>query len=104
MPIREKKYGIFPDKPRKYRTREPARAAQPETSHAPGNPRLRTASDTGEGVRTPLKKPARGTKEIERKRATVSTIWKNNSFPGDPDRETGKFSWGTFIFFRKTPC
>jgi hypothetical protein len=47
------------------------------------------------------KNPTNGTKVIERKRPTVSTISNKSSFPAEPGRKTGKSTWGAFICFKK---
>jgi hypothetical protein len=51
----------------------------------------------GAGVTSPVKNPASGTNEIDRKRPIVSTIWKKNSFPAELNRKNGKFPLGAFI-------
>ena len=95
---------MLSDRFSRQRISEPKTAEQPGTSQAFGNPHRITASTVGAGVSMQGKNPTKGTKVIERKRPTVSTIRNKNSFPAEPGRKTGKSPWGAFIYFRGSPC
>ena len=95
---------MLSDRFSRQRISDPMTAEQPGTSHAFGSPHLITASAAGAGVSMQGKNPTSGTKVIERKRPTVSTIRNKSSFPAEPGRKTGDSPRGAFISLRGSLC